>query len=613
LTLGGTMHDVAISAWGVKGWYDYIRPVSAIRALAALGQSSDEAGPSYHPGGLNLHPGYIEVVTAQSSAPGQRHEHLVDDIGKIALYAWRGPDFIPDPEVDEAGVGWILAENWWPYQRPSFVTPPFAGYVSGHSTYSRAASEMMTIMTGSPYFPGGMGIFPAPQNEFLVFEEGPSQYIELQWATYYDASDQTSLSRIWGGIHPPADDLPGRHMGQAIARDAVAHAQSIFGETACSDLVDNDEDGLVDLADDGCADASDDSEEWPDTDGDGLRDDEEIAIGTNINLPDTDSDGMGDGFEVLHGLDPLVNDAGGDLDSDTHTNKTEHDYGTSPSNPNSFPQPTIFLNQTNVQIVLGDTATLLATATHANGVDDVTSSLVWSASNGAGGAGGTFAFTPTALGLITVDVTVTDGAGFSRQATVWVDVLAEPPPPPPDAGPAPDAGPPDSGSAPDAGPAPDSGSVMDAGPAPDAGQRMDAAVMPDAGPVVDAGPAADDAGSAPDAGTAMDTDSGPVVDADSGLQEDDAGAPVDAGPAPPVDAGTVADAGPAPANDAGPATADSGSDDGNDADPPATGTTGSGCDCRSSGTAPAPFFVFAILLLGLRRRSWIFGGRKVGC
>jgi hypothetical protein len=26
LTLGGTMHDVAISAWGVKGWYDYIRP-----------------------------------------------------------------------------------------------------------------------------------------------------------------------------------------------------------------------------------------------------------------------------------------------------------------------------------------------------------------------------------------------------------------------------------------------------------------------------------------------------------------------------------------------------------------------------------------------------------
>ena len=26
--MGGAMHDVAISAWGIKGYYDYIRPVS---------------------------------------------------------------------------------------------------------------------------------------------------------------------------------------------------------------------------------------------------------------------------------------------------------------------------------------------------------------------------------------------------------------------------------------------------------------------------------------------------------------------------------------------------------------------------------------------------------
>jgi len=40
-TLGGTMHDAAIAAWGVKGWYDYIRPISAIRYMADQGQSSD--------------------------------------------------------------------------------------------------------------------------------------------------------------------------------------------------------------------------------------------------------------------------------------------------------------------------------------------------------------------------------------------------------------------------------------------------------------------------------------------------------------------------------------------------------------------------------------------
>ena len=232
LALGGAMHDSAVAAWGVKGWYDYIRPVSAIRYMADLGQSTNPfgvPGMSFDPSGIGLYPGLIEVVTEASTAAGQRHAHLAGAEGKIALYAWRGPDFIIDPDVDVAGVGWILAENWWPYQRPSFVTPPFAGYVSGHSTYSRAAAEVMTLLTGSQFFPGGVGEFFCPQNEFLVFEDGPSIDITLQWATYQDASDQTSLSRIWGGIHPPADDLPGRVMGEQIGRNAFAHAETYFG------------------------------------------------------------------------------------------------------------------------------------------------------------------------------------------------------------------------------------------------------------------------------------------------------------------------------------------------------------------------------------------------
>jgi hypothetical protein len=227
--LAGAMHDCAVAAWGVKGWYDYLRPVSAIRYLADQGQASLTDGPAYDPGGTRLYPGLIEVVTAESSATGERHAHLADDVGKVALYAWRGPDYIGVPATDVAGVGWILAENWWPYQRPSFVTPPFAGYVSGHSTYSRAGAVVLTTMTGSPYFPGGVGEFTCPKNEFLVFEDGPSIDITLQWATYNDASDQTSLSRIWGGIHPPADDLPGRHMGQAIGEDALVLAATYFG------------------------------------------------------------------------------------------------------------------------------------------------------------------------------------------------------------------------------------------------------------------------------------------------------------------------------------------------------------------------------------------------
>ncbi|MEM9372085.1 MAG: vanadium-dependent haloperoxidase [Planctomycetota bacterium] len=234
LAMGGAMHDIAISSWSVKGYYDYVRPVSAIRYMCDRGQCTDPNMPNFDPEGINLIPGFIEQVNATTTAAGGKHEHLAGEEGKIALLAWRGPDYIQDPETDVAGVDWILAEEWWPYQRPSFVTPPFAGYVSGHSTYSRGAAELMTLLTGDEYFPGGVGEFEAPQNEFLVFEDGPSMDITLQWATYRDASDQCSLSRIWGGIHPPADDIPGRHMGLVIGPDSFFEAERYFnGQKSC--------------------------------------------------------------------------------------------------------------------------------------------------------------------------------------------------------------------------------------------------------------------------------------------------------------------------------------------------------------------------------------------
>ena len=226
-SLGGAMHDSAIAAWGIKGWYDYIRPLSAIRAMSDYGQSSDPGLPSYSVDGITLEPGLIELVAAGDPLAGAANEH----VGKIKLFAWRGPDYIFNTVTDQAGVGWILAENWWPYQRPSFVTPPFAGYISGHSTYSRAGAEIMTGLTGNEYFPGGMSSFQILANDFLVFEKGPSVDMTLQWATYRDASDQCSLSRIWGGIHPPADDIPGRLIGEQIGTNAFAVAEAYFDGT----------------------------------------------------------------------------------------------------------------------------------------------------------------------------------------------------------------------------------------------------------------------------------------------------------------------------------------------------------------------------------------------
>jgi hypothetical protein len=222
--LGGAVHDAAISAWGIKGYYDYIRPISTIRAMADEGQSTDSTQANYSKIGIPLVQGYIESVVQGDPLSGQDNVN----VGKIKLYTWKGHSSISDPLTDYAGVGWILAEEWWPYQRPTFVTPPFAGYISGHSTFSRAAAEVLTLLTGDAYFPGGMGEFNAPENEFLVFEDGPSMDVTLQWATYRDASDQCSLSRIWGGIHPPADDMPGRLIGEKIGVDAFRLAEKYF-------------------------------------------------------------------------------------------------------------------------------------------------------------------------------------------------------------------------------------------------------------------------------------------------------------------------------------------------------------------------------------------------
>ena len=224
LAMGGALHDAAISAWGTKGWYDYVRPISAIRLMAKYGQCSDPKQENYHPAGLPIIKGHIEVVLKNDSLAGENKEN----VGKMKIYSWRGPDYVQDQYTDVAGVGWILAENWWPYQRYSSATPPFAGYVSGHSTFSIAAADVLTLITGNPYFPGGLEEFTAKKNEFLLFEVGPSQDITLQWATYRQAAEETCLSRIWGGIHPPADDIQGRIIGEKVAVSAVKFAESYF-------------------------------------------------------------------------------------------------------------------------------------------------------------------------------------------------------------------------------------------------------------------------------------------------------------------------------------------------------------------------------------------------
>lgn len=249
--LSAAMHDAACAAWAMKRYYSSPRPITMIRYMGDKGQSSDPAGPSYHSQGLPLVAGVVEVITAATVAAGERHESIwdvgigdfapgSDFIGEIAVYSWPGehPNNPPAPSVatHQSTNRWMLAKDWLPFQRKSFNNPAFPGYVSGHSTFSRAGAEVMAQLTGSPYFPGGFHHYTVSQNS-LQIDLGPSTDVELQWCTYYDAADQAGRSRIYGGIHPPEDDYPGRHIGAEAGMSAVALAEKYWDGTILEEPV----------------------------------------------------------------------------------------------------------------------------------------------------------------------------------------------------------------------------------------------------------------------------------------------------------------------------------------------------------------------------------------
>jgi photosystem II stability/assembly factor-like uncharacterized protein len=228
LALNGALHDAAIAAWQIKRRDLGARPISLVRWMASKGQSSDPGRPRYAPEGLPLVEGLIELVTEESVREG-RHAHLAHHVGEIAVRAWLGEP--SDRLGARSGVGWIRGVDWIPYQRRNFVTPAFPGYVSGHSTFSRAAAEVLATLTGSPWFPGGLMTFVARQDRYLTFERGPTTDVELQWATYYDAADQAGQSRRWGGIHVYPDDHDGRRMGDRIGALSVSKIKALFAPT----------------------------------------------------------------------------------------------------------------------------------------------------------------------------------------------------------------------------------------------------------------------------------------------------------------------------------------------------------------------------------------------
>jgi hypothetical protein len=164
--LSNAMLDAGIAAWDAKIAYDSVRPLTAVHVL---------------------HAGQTLV------APGS------------------------------AGARTVAGEAWMPYQPATFPTPPFAEHVSGHSTFSAAAAEVLRLGSGRDSF--GHGVTIAVGSSKAELGVAPLAPVSLGWSTFSAAAAEAGQSRLYGGIHFAAANQAGLSLGRAIGGLAWERAQ----------------------------------------------------------------------------------------------------------------------------------------------------------------------------------------------------------------------------------------------------------------------------------------------------------------------------------------------------------------------------------------------------
>lgn len=167
--LGNAIFDASIATWDAKLAFDYVRPVTAIRYLFR-GQT---------------------------------------------VRGWGGPG---------KGTQDIPGETWRPFQVPSFPTPPFAEFTSGHSGFSMAAATVLKAFTGSDQF----GFFYVQNVPLKADPSEPVTDVVLHWPTFTSAAQQAGESRLYGGIHFYEGNVVGLNIGEKCGNAAYAKAQDLW-------------------------------------------------------------------------------------------------------------------------------------------------------------------------------------------------------------------------------------------------------------------------------------------------------------------------------------------------------------------------------------------------
>jgi hypothetical protein len=209
--LGNAVFDAGVATWEAKVFYDYARPVRAIRDLGNLGLLNNGATGT-------------DAITGETG---------------FVIDAWAGPGL---------GTETILADNFLTYQTPGGdPSPPFAEYTSGHSAFSASGAEILRSFTGSDTF-GASVTFDQGESRFEpgVTPTAATSPLTLQWDTFSEAADEAGISRIYGGIHFDDGDQNGRTLGREVGSTVWEQLQlltsggeneSISGSTEGDELI----------------------------------------------------------------------------------------------------------------------------------------------------------------------------------------------------------------------------------------------------------------------------------------------------------------------------------------------------------------------------------------
>lgn len=97
-----------------------------------------------------------------------------------------------------------------PHWEPLLQTPPFPAYTSGHSTFSGAASRVLSKFYGRDEF------------TFDSTSEGLPG-VRRSFVRFSQAAEEAGRSRIYGGIHWEFDNVDGLAMGRSLADHVCRH------------------------------------------------------------------------------------------------------------------------------------------------------------------------------------------------------------------------------------------------------------------------------------------------------------------------------------------------------------------------------------------------------